>query len=235
MRTSKPIASISYNTEAFLKAKLQELYRNHRIDDWMYIRHDPEEDEKKSHIHLWISPNRLIDTMDLQDFFNEIDPRKPDKPLKCLPFSLSKEDDWILYGQHFPPYLASKGETREFIYSKEDFVYADEDTFEHAYRHALKASEWAQRNTTLNLIREGTVDPVDLLLSGVVPLNMANQLSALVTLQGKTFRNGHPNHEEKPEKPEKPDNSHVEVVKKRKEKKKREELEKEMISENPFT
>ena len=68
MRTSKPIATISYNTEEYLVSRLQELVRNKKICDYMYIKHFKEEDETKDHIHLWIKPNTLIDTMDIQDF-----------------------------------------------------------------------------------------------------------------------------------------------------------------------
>lgn len=249
MRTSKPIATISYNTEPFLKAKLEELHRNHKIDDWVYIRHDPEEDEKKAHFHVWLSPNRLIDTMDLQDFFNELDPTKPDKPLKCLPFSVSKQDDWILYGMHLPAYLATKGETRQFLYGKEDFVYCDEDVFERAYKHALKGSEWAQRNMVLQLINDGTATPAELILSGVFPISMANQLAALESLRrGGTYRNGRPNHEDDPEvikaeieekekRRAERKKAYEEGKKKRedvKKAKKAEEELKEAISENPF-
>lgn len=237
MRTSKPISTISYNTEDFLKAKLAELLRNHKIDDYMYIRHDAEQDEKKDHIHLWLSPNRLLDTMDLQDFFKEYDPKNPQKLLKCLPFSVSKQDDWILYGMHLPAYLATKGESREFIYTKDDFRYADEDAFERAYIHALKGSEWAQRNMTLQLLADGTVNPAELILSGVIPLNMANQVSALASLQDRTLRrNGRPNHEIKDDPPEaKEQLERVENRRKSKAKKKaQEQLELQLQQENPF-
>ena len=41
--------------------------------------------------------------------------------------------------QHFAPYLASKGETREYHYSKDDFVAADEETFDTIISTPLKA------------------------------------------------------------------------------------------------
>lgn len=243
MRTSKPIASISYNSEEFLKSKLQELLRNHRIDDYIYIKHDAEEDEKKDHIHVWISPNRLIDTMDLQDFFIEPDPKKPDKPLKCLPFTSSKLDDWILYSQHLPEYLASKGEARQFIYERKDFHYADEDSFERAYNHALKGSEWAHRNKTVNMIRDGILTPLEAVFSGIVPLNQANQMNAINAMMKHTVRNGHKNHEvdvdsdQDPEK-EKEEIEKVVKIKQRSEERKKSKdkdiQEKELKKELPF-
>ena len=110
MRTSKPIATISYNSQEFLWVKLNELIDAHKISDFMFINHFAEEDERKNHIHLWIKPNTLIDTMDLQKFLIELVPNNPLKPLKCIDFRPSLVDDWILYSQHFEPYLASKNE-----------------------------------------------------------------------------------------------------------------------------
>ena len=71
MRTSKPIATISYNSETYLRDKLNELIKSHKISDYMFIKHKAESDERKDHIHLWIKPNTLLDTMDLQKHFTE--------------------------------------------------------------------------------------------------------------------------------------------------------------------
>ena len=170
MRTSKPISTISYNSQQFLLHQLDELVKNHRISDYMYICHFAESDERKNHIHLWIKPNTLIDTMDLQKFLTELNPENPAKPYKCIDFHQSNVDDWILYCQHFEPYLASKGESREFHYTKDDFIYNDEDTFEDLYNHAFKGSEWAKRNQTLQALAHGTMNPTELILNGTVPL-----------------------------------------------------------------
>lgn len=198
MRTSKPISTISYNSEEHLRMKLSELVRSHKISDWMYIYHLPEVDERKAHFHLWIKPNTLLDTMDLQKHFEEIDLSHPDKPLKCIDFKTSKTDDWILYSEHFVPYLASKGESREVVYSKSDFRFMDEDTFEDTYNHAHKGSDWAHRNQILESIRNNQISPQDLILNGTVPLNLASQLNALEYMKkhyGTLDRGGHDNHE----------------------------------------
>ena len=183
MRTSKPISTISYNSPEFLSLKLEELVRNHKISNWMFIEHLAEADERKNHIHLFIKPNTLLDTLDLQKFFEELDLTQPSKPKKCIDFRVSSEDDWILYSQHFPPYLASKGESREFVYFKEDFRFHDDDTFEDSYYHAFKGSEWAKRNATLQMLNDGKINPAELILNGVVPLNMASQLNAFKYMQ----------------------------------------------------
>lgn len=198
MRTSKPIATISYNSQEFLIMKLEELIKNHKICDYMFINHFAEEDEKKNHIHLWVKPNTLIDTMDLQKFLTELNPDNPTKPFKCIDFRLSAVDDWILYNQHYEPYLASKGEARQYHYTKDDFIYNDEDTFDDLYNHAFKGSEWAKRNQILQALSEGITDPIKLIQNGTLPLNQASQLNAYMYMRthyGKTDRGGREGHE----------------------------------------
>lgn len=199
MRTSKPISTISYNSPEFLTLKLEELVRNHKISNWMFIEHLAEADERKNHIHLFIKPNTLLDTLDLQKFFEELDLNQPTKPKKCIDFRVSSEDDWILYSQHYSPYLASKNESREFVYDKSDFYFHDEDTFEDSYYHAFKGSEWAKRNATLQLLNDGSLNPSELILCGAVPLNLASQLNAFKYMQkhyGSVTRGFGQTHEE---------------------------------------
>lgn len=198
MRTSKPIATISYNSQEFLVAKLEELIRSHKICDYIFINHYAEADEKKNHIHLWIKPNTLIDTMELQQFLTEIDIKNTLKPLKCIDFRPSSVDDFILYTQHFKPYLASKGESREYHYTYDDFVFHDEDTFDDLYNHAFKGSDWAKRFQMLEALNAGQLNPTDLILNGTVPLNMASQLNAFKYMQTHygLDRGGRDNHEQ---------------------------------------
>ena len=199
MRTSKPISTISYNTNEFLVSKLEELVRNHKISDYIFIHHFAEEDEKKDHTHLWVKPNTLVDTMDLQKFLTELDPFNPTKPFKCIDFVPSQIDDWILYTMHYEPYLASKMESRQFHYTKDEFVAHDEDTLDEYYNHALKGSEWAKRNQILQALNNNQISPTDLILNGTIPLNMASQLNAFKFMQrnyNTTNRGGRPGHEE---------------------------------------
>ena len=42
MKTSKPISTISFNTESFLRGKLRELEAAGILEFWAYIKHDPE-------------------------------------------------------------------------------------------------------------------------------------------------------------------------------------------------
>ena len=198
MRTKKPIATISYNSIEFLEEHLNTLFEQKKISDYMFIKHFPEEDEKKEHIHLYIEPNTLIDTMELQEFFTELDLNNPCKPFKCINFVQSKIDDWILYNTHFKPYLASKFETRKYSYVKEDFHFLDEDTFDYNWNHAFRGSEWAKRNQMLESLTDGRISPVKLITNGTVPLNMASQLNAFEFLkrnENTTNRGSHNPHD----------------------------------------
>lgn len=193
MRTSKPISTISYNSQDYLVHKLNELVKAHKVSDWIFINHFAEEDERKDHIHLWIKPNTMLDTMDLQKHFMEFDALNPTKLLKCIDFQSSSVDDWILYSQHFEPYLASKSESREYHYTKDDFVYCDEDSFEDLYHHAFKGSDWAKRWQILEQLRTNAANPADLILNGSIPLSMACSLNALRQMNGlnRGGRSGH--------------------------------------------
>lgn len=194
MRTCKCVSTISYNTEQFLWDNLYKLVQNHVISDFMYIHHFREEDERKEHFHVWLKPNTLIDTMDIQQMFEEYDPNHPDKPLKCIDFRKSETDDWILYSIHDQDYLLSKGETRQYHYNKDDIRYYDEDTFLDLWYHALHGSKWAEKKQQINLLFEYDRNKADLIRQHRVPLQMASQLLALDNLQ-RTYRGYHENHE----------------------------------------
>lgn len=129
MKTTKPIATISFNTPQYLELKLNELLKNGIISFWSYIPHKPEDDEggKKEHSHVYIEPSKLLQTDNIKEFLKEFDPEKPDKPRGCLKFVSSKWGDWYLYGLHDKRYLASKGQSRRFHYTYDDFKASDED------------------------------------------------------------------------------------------------------------
>lgn len=120
MATQKPISTISYNSEFFLKEKLDMWFSSHIIQAYQYICHKGE-DGDKDHIHLRIEPNKKLDPMDLQEQLYEYVPDN-DLPLACRPFRPSKEEDWFLYAVHDPLYLkikysgGEKGEKLPYIW-----------------------------------------------------------------------------------------------------------------------
>lgn len=165
MATQKPISTISYNTESFLREKLEALYNAHIIQAYTYIKHKGE-DGDKNHIHLRIEPNKRIDPMDLVDDLKEYEKGKS-KPLGVRPFRPSKEEDWILYAVHDPDYLALKyGNDKDgkLEYKWEDIVASDGYDVEVAFLRAKQALKHTSPSIinqleggkrALNLLKEG--------------------------------------------------------------------------------
>ena len=129
MRTTKPISTISFNTPAFLKLKLNELLKAGRLSFWAFIVHKPEDDEggKKEHCHVYVEPSKMLQTDDIKAELKEFDPEHPDKPRGCISFNSSKFDPWYLYSLHDKRYLASKGQSRRFHYEHDNIVTSDSD------------------------------------------------------------------------------------------------------------
>lgn len=127
MKTTKAIATVSYNSTSFLDLKLSDFISSGVIEFYAYIKHRGEDDEGglKDHIHLYLEPSKLIQTTDLNDALIEYVPGY--KPLKCLPFKTSKFDDWYMYGLHDQDYLRSKGLEKKYYYRSTDFKTNDFD------------------------------------------------------------------------------------------------------------
>ena len=121
MATSKPLASISYNSEEFLHNKLEKWYCEHLIQSYMYICHKGE-DGDKDHIHFRIEPNCRIDPMSLIEEL--VEPVEGNKPLRSRPFRPAKEEDWFLYAIHDATYLKIK---YGLDYTKEKLPYYWQD------------------------------------------------------------------------------------------------------------
>ena len=166
MATQKPISSISYNSEAFLKEKLDTWIKGHIIQAYMYIKHKGE-DGDKDHIHFRIEPNKKLDPMDLQEQLREWEKGK-DKPLGCRPFRQSKEEDWVLYAVHDKQYLDIKyngGEKGEKIpYKWQDIVASEYYDVEVAFVRAKAYLEHTSVNIATRM-QQGE-KPLDLILQG---------------------------------------------------------------------
>ena len=166
MATQKPISTISYNTEPFLREKLDTWLNAHIIQAYQYICHKGE-DGDKDHIHLRIEPNKKIDPMDLMEQLREYQIGK-DKPLGCRPFRPSKEEDWILYSVHDEQYLKVKyggGEKGEKIpYRWQDIRVPDYYDMEIAYIRAKAYLEHTSVNMATRL--QNGDNPLSLILQG---------------------------------------------------------------------
>lgn len=158
MRTNKPISTVSYNTDDFLQYNLNRLLQAHKIEYWCYVRHLGETADdgsrEKDHKHVYIIPNGRIDTMDISDMMLEVD--KSDvtkKPLRCMDFRHSKEDEWFLYNSHDPDYLKTKYLVREYTYKLSDFVSSDDDETRIKWDRAYHESDYMRNQRMLNLLQ----------------------------------------------------------------------------------
>lgn len=196
MKTTMPIATISYNSPAYLKQKLDELLKAKVIQFYAFVPHKPEKDEKKKkHAHVFIEPAKSVQTEDLRDELREFDPKNPDKPLGCMPFGKSKFGDWYLYSCHDKAYLASKGQSREYHYKREAFVTSDEDYFDELIRNINMLAL-----TPYQLLADGIKHGDsfgDLIRRGQIPIQqLSNFDTAWKALAGYDIlnRNNRPNH-----------------------------------------
>lgn len=166
MATQKPISTISYNSEAFLKEKLEAWLQAHIIQAYQYIKHKGE-DGDKDHIHLRIEPNKKLDPMDLQEQLREF-VQGQIKPLGVRPFRPSKEEDWYLYAVHDEDYLKVKyggGERGEKLpYSWQDIVVPDDYDSEIAFIRAKSSLRHSASNMASRL--QHGENPISMVFEG---------------------------------------------------------------------
>lgn len=197
MRTSKPFSMISYNTEAFLQEKLDELRQAGLIQFWAFIEHLPEEDEKKAHKHLYIIPAKMIDTQRIEKALQEIDLNDlTAKPLGAIFPQSSKFDDWYLYSLHDKKYLAYKGQKRKYHYNDKAFIVSCRDTFQE-----LKNLIDYTKINRLSLILEKAENGESLasiIKTSNIPLQLIGQVRQLYDIivgSFETYRNGRASHQ----------------------------------------
>jgi len=197
MRTSKPFSMISYNTEAFLQEKLDELRQAGLIQFWAFIEHLPEEDEEKAHKHMYVIPARMIDTLRIEKALQEIDLNDlTAKPLGAIFPRPSKFDDWYLYALHDRRYLAYKGQKRKYHYNDKAFVVSCQDTF----RELKNLIDYTEINR-LSLILEKAENGESLasiIKTSNIPLQLIGQVRQLYDIivgPFETYRNGRASHQ----------------------------------------
>lgn len=197
-QTTKLISSISYNTPEFLKGKLYDLVRQGVLEYAYWIFHKPESDEKKSHAHFVVKPNRRLDTSALRNLF--IEPVACEElPRGVHPFRpTSRISDWILYNAHDVNYLIRKGETRKIHYGQKDFLSTDRDMFDEDWRDCHRAND--SKIPILKDLADKGVPWVQVVSMGFLPVNQLFQYKDIffTFAQNKideTNRNGREGHE----------------------------------------
>jgi hypothetical protein len=181
MRTSKPFSLISYNTKEFLIEKLNELVEYGLVQFWAFIEHLPEEDEKKAHKHLYIIPQKLIDTQRIEKALQEIDLNDlTAKPLGAIFPQSSKFDDWYLYGLHDKKYLAYKGQKRKYHYNDSAFVVSCQDTFQEL-KNLIDYTEINRLSLIIEKAENGE-SLSDIIKTTNIPLQLIGQVKQLYNI-----------------------------------------------------
>jgi hypothetical protein len=197
MRTSKPFSMISYNTQDFLRDKLNELVEGGLVQFWAFIHHQPEEDEKKAHKHLYIIPQKLIDTQRIEKALQEIDLTDiTAKPLGAIFPQSSKFADWYLYGLHDKKYLAYKGQKRKYHYNDNAFVVSCQDTFQEL-KNLIDYTEINRLSLILEKVENGE-SLASIIRTSNIPLQLIGQVRQLYDIivgPFETYRNGRASHQ----------------------------------------
>lgn len=172
MLTRTAFSFISYNTDAYLKLKLDALIDESEIAFWCYIKHQPEADETKAHKHLLIVPARQVDTAVIAKYLEEFEADN-DLPLKSLGVRHAQFADWYLYALHDADYLASKGDERRFHYTRDEFVCSDNDYFLELI-HTSDFTKWKKQAEFRDAVKRG-VPFSQLLENGFIPIQQIYQ------------------------------------------------------------
>ena len=196
MKTILPQTTISYNSEQFLVDTLDRLIKNKIISFYAFVKHEPEIDEGKSHIHLYIEPVNKIDTATLPDLFNELDIEHPNKPLKILPLQTCRSwADWMWYSLHDKSYLLKKGQNRIYHYSIEDCQTNDYDDLINRYNDSPRPT--SEYEKVEQMLKDG-YETISIIRSLNVPLRyFALYEKAIRAIrEDMTERGAYDNHEE---------------------------------------
>lgn len=174
MITTRTISNISYNSDKFFETIVNHLVKSKVIEFCYWIRHEPDTDETKSHIHFVLRPSKRIDTSVLRQHFNEFDPTNK-KPLSCTSVwrFTNSMDDWLLYCIHDPAYLKSKHLERNLLYSFDDMKSTDYDALNYDISMINRVSF-----DRLSLLEEAVKTGVpfwSLVQAGLIPINQRAQ------------------------------------------------------------
>ena len=116
-----------------------------------------------------------VDTIKLGEMFLEYENGDLNsKPLRCMPFRVSKPYDAILYDIHHEQYLLQKMEHKEFAYTLDDIVTNDRDYLNQIYSEAMH-SDIFKRDRMLKLMDSG-VSVAEMCYRGLVNTNQAYQM-----------------------------------------------------------
>lgn len=164
-----PLATISYNTDAFLINRLNELIASNIIDMWNFINHKGEMKldidsgelvRRDDHKHLIVYPSSRVDTHFLTEQL--LEPVPGELPLGCNG-DWRKETstallDYYPYILHHPVYLKKKHITREFHYNISDVISSHPKATYRIIQEALENNNLLAEQNIINMITSSDED-----------------------------------------------------------------------------
>lgn len=155
---------ISFLTTPGLLERLKSLKKSGKIGHYWFVLHEPDEDTKKAHHHLRMTPP-LSRAVDWSDIVDEIVEDVPGESLKRRLVASSRAVnneslEGLLYARHDSRYCAVKGlEKKRYDYSRDDFVTDDDDWLDELWNSADNYTPSRRRLGTEELLEEVERNP----------------------------------------------------------------------------
>lgn len=177
--TSSLISTICYDDVLDPSVVIKRLRDMESIDFGLWIKHKPDEDDKKEHYHILLQPSSRVDTNLLRNSFFCGSNGDGQSVYSCLPFRKTLDiNHWLLYSLHDENYLNSKMQERKFHYCIGDLKSTeDEDFICRVYCDAYESS-LTLCGKYLELFRRG-LTPADIIMQNKVAYNAIGNLYKL--------------------------------------------------------
>lgn len=174
MATKQPLSTIAYDEVVLAKVLIQQLNIG-VVSFFAYIRHYGEGEglsENKEHIHVYVDFNKQVDPLEFKYLFsNEFGNNT------TLNWRRSVFSDWYPYVLHDEDYLASKGLTRIWHYSKDAMVASDDLELDRMIVENPMPNMSRIRSAILNGVSEK-----EMFLQGLLTPQNVNGVSALSSI-----------------------------------------------------
>lgn len=177
-KTSKPLSTVTWNSEQFLVNRLNDLMKNGVISYWCYVLHKAEKSEGKDHIHLYFEPRKMVDPVDFRSYLCEVDIANPSKPIMPSRIQPSKGNHWVAYCRHDPVYIKkyTKEGIKEYEYSKDAFKSSDDILFEQQWEEGSALCYDENAELVKTIVEDGAISALQNGLIGLRDFACADRL-----------------------------------------------------------
>lgn len=186
-KTSKPLSTVTWNSEKFLVNQLNDLLKNGVISYWCYVVHKAEKSEGKEHIHLYFEPRKMVDPVDFRAYLREVDITNPSHPIMPSRIQPSKGNHWSAYSRHDPVYIKkyTKEGIKEYQYEKSDFKSSDDILFEQQWEDGSNLCYDENAELVKAIVEDGAISALQNGLIGLRDFACADRLEDKAKRQRK--------------------------------------------------